>query len=165
MIGTDYGLNPIMNQVGSGSVSGSVKAAQESKPIVNPGESTAVEPGKKSSPAQCETCKNRKYQDGSDEMVSFKGATHISPATSTSKVMAHEQEHVKNAYEKAAKGNGRVLQASVQIKMAVCPECGRTYCAGGLTSTKISYPKDKYSQNKKSAESMGIIGSHVDAAV
>lgn len=44
------------------------------KPIVNPGQSTEVTPGRKSSPAECETCKNRKYQDGSDEMVSFKTA-------------------------------------------------------------------------------------------
>ena len=28
----------------------------------------------KSSPTECETCKNGKYQDGSDEMVSFKSA-------------------------------------------------------------------------------------------
>ena len=45
----------------------------------NPGESNVKSPGRKSSPAECETCKNRKYQDGSDEMVSFKSATHISP--------------------------------------------------------------------------------------
>lgn len=36
-------------------------------------------PGRKSSPAECETCQNRKYQDGSNEMdVSFK-APVISP--------------------------------------------------------------------------------------
>ena len=28
-------------------------------------------PGYRSSPAECQTCKNRKYQDGSDENVSF----------------------------------------------------------------------------------------------
>ena len=39
----------------------------QSKPILNPGESEEVKPGRKSSPAECETCKNRKYQDGSDE--------------------------------------------------------------------------------------------------
>ena len=138
---------------------------QESKPIVNPGESTEVAPGRKSSPAECQTCKNRKYQDGSDEMVSYKGATHISPETSVSKVMAHEQEHVANAYEKAAKGGGKVLQASVQIKMAICPECGRAYSAGGCTTTKISYPKDPYSQNRKSAESMVTAGGNFDKAV
>lgn len=28
---------------------------------------------------ECETCASRKYQDGSDEMVSFKSPSHISP--------------------------------------------------------------------------------------
>ena len=37
--------------------------------VKNPGESTKVAPGRKSSPAECQTCKERKYQDGSDEMV------------------------------------------------------------------------------------------------
>ena len=32
--------------------------AQEAKPILNPNESTTTAPGKKSSPAECETCKN-----------------------------------------------------------------------------------------------------------
>ena len=32
-----------------------------------------------SSILRCQTCKNRKYQDGSDENVSFKAAAHISP--------------------------------------------------------------------------------------
>ena len=45
--------------------------------LKNPGESTEKKAGHRSSPAECETCKNRKYQDGSDEMVSFKSAAHI----------------------------------------------------------------------------------------
>ena len=48
-----------------------------SQPVKNFGESTVKLPGRNSSPAECETCKNRKYQDGSDEMVSFKSAAHI----------------------------------------------------------------------------------------
>lgn len=143
-----------------------VEEPKESKPIVNPGESTKVMPGKKSSPAECETCKNRKYQDGSDEGdVSFKAPTHISAGASTSLAMAHEQMHVANAYEKASKGNGQVMQATVRLKMAVCPECGRTYCAGGTTSTAIKYPADKFSQNRKSSESQALIGANIDTAV
>ena len=56
-------------------------ASGETKAVLNPGESTQVQPGKKSSPAECETCRNRKYQDGSDEMVSFKSAQHVSPTS------------------------------------------------------------------------------------
>jgi len=56
---------------------------------------------KRTGQAKCETCANRKYQDGSDEMVSFKSAAHISPESAGSAVRAHEQEHVSNAYKKA----------------------------------------------------------------
>jgi len=149
----------------AGTSSSGVSSSEESKAILNPGESTKVMPGKKSSPAECETCKERKYQDGSDEMVSYKGAAHIDPGASTGKVMAHEQEHVSNAYSKAAKGEGKVMQASVQLKMAICPECGRSYCAGGVTNTKIKYPADKFCQNKKSADRQGLVGANFDAAV
>lgn len=144
---------------------GAANQTDTTKHVVNPGESTVVEPGKKTSPAECETCKNRKYQDGSDEMVSYKGATHISPGSSASKVMAHEQEHVSNAYSKAAKADGKVLQASVQLKMAVCPECGTSYVAGGETTTKIKYPADPYSQSKKTADSTLTRGNNFDMAV
>ena len=134
--------------------------------IRNPGESTVKQPGKKSSPAECETCKSRKYQDGSDEMVSFKSASHISPQASGARVRAHEQEHVSNAYKKAAQNNGKVLQASVSIKTAVCPECGRTYVSGGETSTQIKYYNEEnpYQKDKKSTDSLQYSGMNIDAA-
>lgn len=156
-------INPYMNPYGNGS--DSVSAA--GKPIVNPGESTKVSPGRKSSPAECETCKNRKYQDGSDEMVSFKSAAHISPEASATRVRAHEQEHVSNAFTKAAQKNGKVLSANVTLKTAICPECGRSYVAGGTTSTKIKYPNEDnpYMKNKKSADAASLIGSNLDIAV
>lgn len=129
------------------------------KPILNPGQSTEVTPGRKSSPAECETCKNRKYQDGSDEMVSFKSAAHISPQASAARVRAHEQEHVSNAYKSAAQNNGQVLSATVSIRTAICPECGTTYTAGGTTTTQIRYSDESnpYQQNKKSADAAGLI--------
>lgn len=135
------------------------------KAIVNPGESEKVMPGKKSSPAECKTCKERKYQDGSDEMVSFKSASHISPNAAGAAVRAHEGEHVANAYNKAAKNNGKVLQASVAIHTAVCPECGRTYVSGGTTTTKIKYGDEKnpYVQNMKNADKGLLSGMNFDA--
>ena len=84
-----------------------------------------------SSSEECQTCKNRKYQDGSDEMVSFKSAAHISPQAAAGRVRAHEGEHVSNAYDKAAQKNGTVVYASVSIHTSVCPECGKTYVSGG----------------------------------
>lgn len=134
--------------------------------LKNPGESTIKQAGRKSSPAECETCKERKYQDGSDEMVSFKSAAHISPEASAARVRAHEQEHVSNAYKKAAQKDGEVLQASVTLKTAVCPECGRSYVSGGETTTQIKYfnEENPYQQDKKATDSLLYTGMNVDLA-
>ena len=113
------------------------------RPITNYGESVVKSSGRKSSPAECQTCKNRKYQDGSDEMVSFKSAAHISPNAAGSRVRSHEQEHVSNAFKKAAMKGGKVMSASVSVRTAVCPECGRTYVSGGETNTQIKYYNEK----------------------
>ena len=64
IMGIGYGTSAYAGYTGYSSAN-----VQAGKPVVNPGESTVVTPGRKSSPAECETCKNRKYQDGSDEMV------------------------------------------------------------------------------------------------
>lgn len=117
--------------------------------------------------AECQTCKNRKYQDGSDEMVSFKAAAHMSPTEAGTRVRAHEQEHVANAYDKAFEKGGKVLSASVSLKTAICPECGRSYIAGGLTTTKIRYPNESnpYQKNMKSAHQAALKGMNFDAGV
>ena len=114
----------------------------------------------------CQTCKNRKYQDGSDENVSFKSATHISPQAAAGAVRAHEGEHVANAYTKAAKDNGTVVRASVSIHTAVCPECGRTYVSGGTTSTAIKYgdPKNPYVKNQMAQQADAFKGHFIDYA-
>lgn len=116
---------------------------------------------------ECQTCKNRKYQDGSDEMVSFKSAAHISPESAASAVRAHEQEHVSNAYKKAATNNGEVVSASVSIHTAVCPECGRTYVSGGTTHTQIKYYNEDnpYQKDLKLADQTKYSGMHADYAV
>lgn len=114
---------------------------------------------------ECQTCKNRKYQDGSDEMVSFKSAAHISPNAAAAAVRGHEQEHVSNAYKKAAeKGNAKVIQASVALKTAICPECGRAYVAGGVTNTKIAYSNEEqpYQKNLKAFQAEATKGNNID---
>lgn len=135
-------------------------------PAMNAGASQAKSPGRKSSPAECQTCKNRKYQDGSDEMVSFKSAAHISPNASGSRVRAHEQEHVSNAFKKASMKNGKVVSASVSIRTNICPECGRTYVSGGETNTQIKYfnEENPYQKGKKTADSAVYSGMHVNIA-
>ena len=133
----------------------------------NPGESDVKSAGRKSSPAECETCQNRKYQDGSDEMVSFKAATHISPQAAPTAVRAHEQEHVSNAYKKAAQNNGKVISANVSIHTSVCPECGRSYVSGGTTSTQIKYYNEEnpYQKDLKATDSLKYKGMNLDLAV
>ena len=116
---------------------------------------------------ECPTCENRKYVDGSDEMVSFKTPTKINPRAAASSVRAHEQEHVSNAFAKASKmEGGKVLQASVTMKMGICPDCGRSYVAGGLTTTKIAYEKNNpYAENLKSAQKDALVGANYDASL
>ncbi len=111
---------------------------------------------------ECKTCSERKYQDGSDEMVSFKSASHISPTAAPAAVRAHEGEHVSNAYKKAAMDDGKVVNASVSIHTSTCPECGRTYVSGGTTTTMIKYNSDKYAQNTKALDHANLLGQKVD---
>lgn len=149
---------------------GSPEASEDAHTVIrNPGESTRKQAGKKSSPAECETCKNRKYQDGSDEgNVSFKAAAHIDPKASAARVMGHEREHVSNAYKKAAQGNGKVMSCNVTLKTAVCPECGRTYVAGGTTATQIKYfnEDNPYQKEMKSSDAANkYLGMNYDQAV
>lgn len=159
-------MNTSYNGYGGYGVSATGAADHASGVIRNMGESTEKAPGRKSSPAECETCKNRKYKDGSDEMVSYKSATHISPQASAGSVRAHEQEHVSNAYKDAAMNNGRVLQATVSIRTAVCPECGRSYVSGGTTSTQIKYYNEDnpYQQDLKAADGIKYRGNNVNLA-
>lgn len=122
------------------------------------GKAQAVE-----SKGECQACKERKYQDGSNENVSFKSPTHISPESAGSMVRAHEGEHVSNAYSKAAQKNGEVVRVSVAIHTAICPECGRSYVAGGTTSSMIKYEKSSpYQQNQKSLDRQALVGANVD---
>lgn len=142
-----------------------IAGADDQKRSVNPDE--VKKPGRRSSPEECETCKNRKYQDGSDEgNVSFKTASHISPEAAPAKVRAHENEHVSNAYKKAAQDNGKVINASVSIHTSVCPECGRTYVAGGVTNTTIKYTNEEnpYTKNQKKLDAARLRGANIDYA-
>lgn len=134
--------------------------------MLYPGDSEEKKPGMPSSQEECETCKNRKYQDGSDEMVSFKSPAHISPESAPAAVRSHEQEHVTNAYSKAAQNNGKVIRASVSIHTSVCPECGRSYVSGGTTHTQIKYYNEEnpYQKDLKTQDGSKYKGMNVDAA-
>ncbi len=128
---------------------------------------TTEKAAKNAGALECETCANRKYQDGSDEQVSFKSAQHISPEAAAARVRGHEQEHVSNAYDKAKQDGGKVLNASVAIHTAICPECGRTYVSGGTTTTQIKYQNEDnpYQQNRKASDSGLLSGMNFDVGV
>ncbi len=118
----------------------------------------------KTSPSECQTCKNRKYVDGSNDMnVSFKSPANISPQASFAAVSAHEGEHVANAVKKGSQPGAQLISASVQLEMAVCPECGTPYIAGGETRTTIKYQEQNpYESNRKSVEGSLLKGMNVD---
>lgn len=85
---------------------------------------------------ECQTCKNRKYQDGSDDPgVSFKSASKVGPEGAAAAVRGHEYEHVYRNQAKAVREGKEVVYQSVRIKTAICPECGDSYVAGGETTT------------------------------
>lgn len=110
---------------------------------------------------ECETCKNRRYVDGSnDAHVSFKTPGYIAPEASAAVVAAHEQEHVSAAQAEGNKEGNKLLSASVQLHTAVCPECGRVYVAGGTTRTSISYSDPNKKQDDSYKE--GLKGLKVD---
>ena len=128
---------------------------------------TSEKAAKRAGIIECETCASRKYQDGSDEQVSFKSAQHVSPESAASRVRGHEQEHVSNAYDKAKEKGGKVLNASVAIHTAICPECGRSYVSGGTTTTQIKYPNEDnpYQKNRKNADAGALAGMNFDVGV
>ncbi len=85
---------------------------------------------------ECQTCKSRTYQDGSnDPTVSFQAATRIAPEAAESLVRSHEQEHVSHEQVKAKEKGSEVVSQNVSIQYQICPECGRSYVAGGTTKT------------------------------
>lgn len=85
---------------------------------------------------QCQTCKERKYQDGSnDPGVSFKVPSRIAPEMAGAAVRGHEMEHVVREQAKAQREGRRVINQSVTIHTAICPECGKPYISGGTTRT------------------------------
>ena len=70
---------------------------------------------------KCETCENRRYQDGSnDPGVSFKTASKIS-GNAEAAVRGHEYEHVNRNQAKAAREDKEVVYQSVTLNRAICP--------------------------------------------
>ena len=107
---------------------------------------------------ECGTCSSRKYQDRSnDPGVSYQTPTSISPDSAASAVRAHENEHVSRDQAKARREGREVVSQSVILKTSICPECGRVYISGGVTTTvtRSSEKSEKYLVGKP-AEQSGV---------
>ena len=106
------------------------KETERVNAIEKPGSAKSVLPG------ECKTCKNRSYQDVSDDpSVSFQSATHIDPGQAAARVLAHEHEHVSNEQARADREGRQIISQSVTLQTSFCPECGRMYISGGTTRT------------------------------
>lgn len=85
---------------------------------------------------ECQTCKERKYQDGSDDSsVSYQTPTHIDADYAPAAVRGHELEHVAHEQAKAQREDRKVVSQTVALHTDICPECGRVYVSGGTTRT------------------------------
>lgn len=114
---------------------------------------------KRTGKIECQTCKERTYQDGSnDPGVSFKAPGHISAESSAAVVMSHEQEHVGNEQAKASQEDREVISQSVRLFTSVCPECGKAYVSGGETRTTTASKPQKH-------EVGSPVGNQVDFSV
>ena len=93
------------------------------------------------------------------------GQGKIAPGESYAKVMSHEKEHVVNAVAEGNEKNKDLVSATVSLKTATCPECGRTYVSGGTTTTQIKYSDESnpYQQKKKLLDYDALAGQNVDA--
>ena len=93
---------------------------------------------------ECQTCQNRKYQDGSDDPgVSFKTAGSIDKSVAASTIRSHEQEHVSRNAAKAEREGREVVSSRVVLHTGICPECGDVYYSGGTTTTVTRNAYDK----------------------
>lgn len=120
----------------------------------------------------CVTCESRVYQDQSDDPgVSFKTPTKVSPEASYAAVLSHELEHVSREQSKAEVSDREVISQSVTLHRAMCPECGKSYVAGGVTKTttagvekadaSLVDKENPYDEKIKGS----LVGAHLDLKV
>lgn len=123
---------------------------------------------KRSGEMECQTCKSRRYVDGSDdEGVSFQTPQYVSPEQSASAVISHEREHYNRETSSAKMNNEEILSASISVSRKTCPECGKMYVSGGLTRVTKRVDTDKKAEsdyfNNKFYQS--TVGKHLPNAV
>ena len=99
---------------------------------------------------RCQTCEERKYQDGSDDSsVSYQTPTHIDPDAAPAAVRGHEMEHVSHEQAKAQQEGRKVVSQTVTMHTDICPECGRVYVSGGTTQTVTKADSQQRAQEEE----------------
>lgn len=109
---------------------------------------------------ECQTCKERKYQDESDDPgVSYQTPTNIAPEQAAAAVRGHEQEHVTREQAQAQREDREVVSQSVTIHTAICPECGKVYVSGGTTrtTTRAAQTAERYQQPEEMPSALQLI--------
>lgn len=157
-------LNGLMNKVAGGGEAAMKLPAEEAAEVDKAASAVEQAEGNESaeeteSPAEvmeegeCQTCKERKYQDGSnDPGVSFKTPTNIAPEQAATAVRGHEMEHVVREQAKAEREDRQVVQQSVTLHNEICPECGDVYISGGTTRTVTRANSAEDAQNQKNQQ-------------
>lgn len=142
MVNLMVGLEVIMpitinnNSYDYSSIDFKSRQLETSNSVDNTAEGKSAQNIDKTGKVECQTCKDRNYQDVSnDPGVSFKTPTKIAPGNVGAAVMSHEQEHVRNETAKAAREDRKIVSQSVTLQTSICPECGKSYVSGGTTRT------------------------------
>ena len=131
---------------------------QKDEPALPGQEKTAAQGAESAQDAlkegECQTCEERKYQDGSDDMgVSFQTPTNIKPEQAASAVRGHEMEHVYREQAKADREDRKVVSQSVTMHTEICPECGKSFVSGGTTRTVTKADTDNSQQQDLARQS------------
>lgn len=162
-----YGIGAYRNSVGMAQASSIINTAIANKENADKNNKVNDDAARKRrfDTYECQTCENRRYQDGSDDNgVSFQTPTKIDPKSAAAKVKGHEMEHVYRNQAKAEREGNEIVSQSVTLHTGICPECGKTYISGGTTRTSIRGGENKderFNIGMKNAEK----GSLLDKAV
>ncbi|MDE5858912.1 MAG: hypothetical protein K2H23_00745 [Oscillospiraceae bacterium] len=151
--GSSYGMGVYRkNSIDAAKAVEQLNDGMQLDPVKNSANDQSVTNGKISNEAdrkrrfdsyECQTCKNRRYQDGSDDSgVSFQTPTKVDPKSAGAAVRGHEQEHVSRNHSKAERDGKEIVSQSVTIHTGICPECGKVYISGGTTRTTTRNASD-----------------------
>ena len=80
----------------------------------------------------------------------------MSPEQAASAVLGHEMEHVTRNQAKAKSEGREVISQSVMLHSAICPECGRSYIAGGVTRTVTGERTKKDDEQEELLNKFGV---------